>query len=68
MGEGNLSAITELAWITFGVFVVRGIFQYGQDTLMAKAALQAITDLRERVYAHLQSLDLASFASQRTGI
>ncbi|MBW4698949.1 MAG: ABC transporter ATP-binding protein/permease [Aphanocapsa lilacina HA4352-LM1] len=67
LGEGNLSAITELAWITFGVFVVRGIFQYGQDTLMAKAALQAITDLRERVYAHLQSLDLASFASQRTG-
>ncbi len=67
LGEGNLFAITELAWITVGIFIVRGFFQYGQDTLMAKAALQAITDLRSSVYAHLQTLDLACLATQRTG-
>lgn len=67
LGEGRLGPINELAGIAIGVFVVRGIFQYGQDTLMAKGALQAITDLRSRVYAHLQTLDLAYLASQRTG-
>ncbi|AGY58731.1 ABC transporter ATP-binding protein [Gloeobacter kilaueensis] len=66
-GDGDLRSITELAWETLGVFIVRGLFQFGQDTLMAKAALDTITDLRAQVYAHLQKLDLACFASQRTG-
>lgn len=67
LSAGNLQAITELAVIAVGMFIVRGLFQYGQDTLMAKAALQAITDLRKHVYQHLQTQDLAYLASQRTG-
>jgi ATP-binding cassette subfamily B protein len=65
--EGRLYAINELAAIAVGVFIVRGLFQYGQDALMAKASLQAITDLRSRAYAHLQTLDLAFLSTQRTG-
>jgi ATP-binding cassette subfamily B protein len=64
---GNLQAISELALITVGVFIVRGLLQYGQDTLMAKASLAAITDLRSHLYRHLQTLDLGYLASQQTG-
>ncbi len=67
IGVGDLSAITELVSITVVVFIVRGACQYGQDALMAKASLQAITDLRNHIFAHVQTLDLAFFMHTRAG-
>ncbi len=64
---GDLSGILRLAWIGILVFLVRGFFQYGQDALMAKATLQVVLELRCRVYAHLQRLDLDYFSATRTG-
>lgn len=64
---GDLTGILRLAWIGILVFLVRGFFQYGQDALMAKAALQVVLELRCRVYAHLQRLDLDYFSASRTG-
>ncbi|WP_218082688.1 ABC transporter ATP-binding protein [Anthocerotibacter panamensis] len=67
IGEGNFDAIRELTLITIVVFIVRGFFQYGQDTLMAKASLQAVTDLRNHVFAYVQTLDMAFFMRTRAG-
>ncbi|WP_287129006.1 ABC transporter ATP-binding protein [Candidatus Cyanaurora vandensis] len=67
IGAGDLFSMTELSYITVAVFIVRGLFQYGQDTLMAKASLQAVTDLRDHVFAHVQSLDIAFFMKTRAG-
>ncbi len=64
---GDLTGILRLAWIGILVFLVRGFFQYGQDALMAKAALQVVLELRCQVYAHLQRLDLDYFSAHRTG-
>jgi ATP-binding cassette subfamily B protein len=49
------------------VFLVQKIAQYGQDTLMAKAALAIGFQLRTQVYAHLQRLSLSYFESAQSG-
>ncbi|MBC8121269.1 MAG: ABC transporter ATP-binding protein [Gemmatimonadaceae bacterium] len=67
IGNGDLQAITELTGMSIGIIVVRGLCQYGQDTLMAKAALRGANDLRNHVHAHVQTLDLGWLAGQRTG-
>jgi len=66
-GQGDVLVIATLAGIGAGVFLVRGAFQYGQDALMAKAALQVALDLRKRVYAHLHKLDLSYFETAQAG-
>ncbi|MDY6938666.1 MAG: ABC transporter ATP-binding protein [Cyanobacteriota bacterium] len=67
IGEGDFAAIAQLAAYSAAIFLLRGAVQYGQDTLMAKASLGAVLDLRERVYAHLQTLSLDYFATAKTG-
>ncbi len=67
IGAGDLGQLRLLALIGVLFFLVRGAFQYGQDALMAKASLQMVLELRQRVYAHLQALDVGYFSSSRTG-
>jgi ATP-binding cassette subfamily B protein len=67
VATGNVPAILQLAGGTMGMFVVRGLCQYGQDALMAQAALRSAKDIRVRVYQHLHELDLDYFAESRTG-
>jgi ATP-binding cassette subfamily B protein len=67
IGQGNVAAIAQLGSLGAVIFFVRGIVQYGQDALMAKAALRIALDLRKRVYAHLQQLSLDYFEAAKTG-
>lgn len=67
IGEGDVGAIAQLAAWSAVIFVVRGAVQYGQDALMAKAALATAFDLRCQTYAHLQRLSLDYFATAKTG-
>ncbi|RMF24738.1 MAG: ABC transporter ATP-binding protein, partial [Cyanobacteria bacterium J083] len=67
IGQGNIAAIAQLAGISAVVFLVRGTAQYGQDALMAKAALKIALQLRKIVYQHLQKLSLDYFAQAKTG-
>ena len=67
IGEGNVDEIIKYAGIAAIVFLVRGVVQYGQDTIMAKAALKIALNLRCKVYAHLQSLSLNYFETAKTG-
>ncbi len=67
IGEGNVGAIAQLAGVTAIVFLIRGGVQYGQDALMAKAALKIALELRKVVYRHLQSLSLKYFETAKTG-
>jgi ATP-binding cassette subfamily B protein len=67
IGQGNVAAIAQLAAVSAVVFIVRGLVQFGQDALMAKAALAIALDLRIRVYTHLQSLSLSYFETSQTG-
>jgi len=67
IGDGNVRAIAQLAGWSAVIFIVRGAVQYGQDALMAKAALATALDLRKQTYAHLQRLSLDYFATAKTG-
>jgi len=67
VGSGDVQAITRTSGLVMVFFVVRGLLQYGQDTLMADVALRMTFDLRCRVYQHLQQLDVAFFERSRTG-
>lgn len=65
--QGNVSALAQTAGIVAGIFLVQKLAQYGQDSLMAKAALSIALDLRKRVYTHLQNLSLSYFETTPTG-
>ncbi|MBW4497795.1 MAG: ABC transporter ATP-binding protein/permease [Oscillatoria princeps RMCB-10] len=67
VGKGNVAAIAQLSGLTAIIFLFRGTVQYGQDSLMAKAALKIALDLRKQVYAHLQQLSLSYFVTAKTG-
>ncbi len=67
VGEGNIAKITEVSGYTLILFTIQGLCQYGQDTMMARAALQITKQLRVDTFAHLQSLDLNYFAESRAG-
>ncbi|NJM59425.1 MAG: ABC transporter ATP-binding protein [Oscillatoriales cyanobacterium RU_3_3] len=67
IGKGDLRSIVQLAGVGAIIFLVRGAVQYGQNTLMAKAALTVALELRKQVYAHLQSLNLGYFETAKTG-
>ena len=67
IGQGDLEKIAQLAAIAAVVFLLRGAAQYGQDTLMAKAALQIAFRIRTQIYTHLQKLSLDYFETAKTG-
>ncbi len=67
LAEGEVATLAQLAGLTSLLFLVQKIAQYGQDALMAKAALNVAFDLRSRTYAHIQTLSLNYFESSKTG-
>ena len=64
---GQVAAIARLSGIAALAFLVQKIAQYGQDTLMAKAALAIVFQLRTQVYSHLQRLSLSYFETTQSG-
>ena len=67
IGRGDPGSIARIAGLTAIVFLLQGVAQYGQDSLMAKAALNVTLNLRKFVYAHLQKLSLNYFEVAKTG-
>jgi ATP-binding cassette, subfamily B, bacterial len=67
IGKGDTNSIARLAGLAAVIFLLRGIAQYGQDSLMAKAALSIALNLRRVVYGHLQKLSLNYFEVAKTG-
>jgi ATP-binding cassette subfamily B protein len=67
IARGHVSAIARIAGMGALAFLVQKIAQYGQDTLMAKAALLIAFQIRTQVYAHLQRLSLSYFETAQSG-
>jgi ATP-binding cassette, subfamily B, bacterial len=65
--KGDVPSLAKSAGVVAGIFFVQKLAQYGQDSLMAKAALAIALDLRKKVYAHLQTLSLSYFEKAQTG-
>ena len=67
VGTGDFKGFTKLAAASAIIFLIRSIIQYGQDTLMAKAALTIALEIRKKTYTHLQKLNLGYFETAQTG-
>jgi ATP-binding cassette subfamily B protein len=67
IGKGDLHGFAQIAALSAVIFLIRGTAQYGQDTLMAKAALTIALEIRKKVYSHLQRLDIGYFETAKTG-
>ncbi len=67
IGAGKVGAIAELTSFAAVVWIGQKLVQYGQDLLMAKAALSIALQLRQKAYAHLQHLSLSYFETVQTG-
>lgn len=67
IGQGNMVALAQLAGVLALVFLVQKILMYGQDSLMAKAAIAVAFELRKQIYVHLQRLNLGYFETAQTG-
>jgi ATP-binding cassette subfamily B protein len=67
LAQGQVEAMVhDCGWVAGG-FLVHKLAQYGQDSLMAKAALAIALELRKDVYRHLQTVHLGYFATAKTG-
>ena len=65
--QGQVAAFGRVAAITLIGLLIQKAAQYGQDSLMAKAAFRVAHQLRIRVYGHLQTLSLTYFERTKTG-
>ena len=50
------------------LFLVKGVFDYGQAYLMNFVGLRVVADIRQRLYDHLQNLSLSFFTRTPTGV
>ena len=66
-GIPNLGLLWTLAGVMAGVTVVTGGFGIVQTYMTNSVGQRVMRDLRDRLYAHLQSLSLGFFTSTRTG-
>ena len=50
------------------LYALKGLFEYGQAYLMGSVAIKVVTDIRDKIYQHLQTLSLAFFTKYPTGV
>lgn len=67
IGAGDVKAIASLAGLAAIIFLVRGVAQFGQDSMMSYAALKITLNLRNAIYAHVQKLSIDYFELTKTG-
>jgi ATP-binding cassette, subfamily B, bacterial len=67
ISEGRMAAIAETAGYVILIWGSQKLAQFGQELLIAKAALRIAMELRNRTFAHIQRLSLAYFETVQTG-
>ena len=64
----DMEMLRLLPFVIVLLFLLKGVFNYGQSYLMNFVGLRIIADLREKLYNHLQNLSLSFFTKTPTGI
>jgi subfamily B ATP-binding cassette protein MsbA len=54
--------------VVIGVSLIKGMADYGQSYLMSHVGQRIITDMRDRLYQHIQRLSLSFFTRTPTGV
>jgi subfamily B ATP-binding cassette protein MsbA len=66
--DKNVNELKVLALQLLGVFLARAFFDYWQEYLIRYAGQQAVADMRQSLYEHLQTLSLSFFTRTPTGV
>jgi subfamily B ATP-binding cassette protein MsbA len=67
IGDKNLWLLNAAALGIIGLYILKGLFTYGQEYLSYFVSNRVIIDLRVRLYKHLQDLSLDFYGSWHTG-
>ncbi len=67
MVQGRPGLLNTMCVLVLAVFLIKGIFSYGQSYLLSLVANRIATRLRDEIFAHLHSLSLAFFNRKRIG-
>ncbi len=67
VGEGNLAALNLIIFEALIIVLGKNIFSYGQIYLMSYAGQRVVTDLRKKMFEHIQRLSLDFYAKWKTG-
>jgi subfamily B ATP-binding cassette protein MsbA len=59
--------LTQIALLLIAVFILRSLFDFGQNYLVSYTSERLVANLRKQVFGHLQTLSLAFFNQRRTG-
>lgn len=63
----DLGMLNTIAVGILVMYVLRGIFFYGQNYLLAYIGQRVVVDIREGLFRHLQSLSLSYYETRQTG-
>ncbi len=64
----DLTMLRLIPLALIALYVVRGVFDFSHAYLMGYVGSRIIADIREKLYAHLQTLPLSFFAKNPTGV
>ncbi len=67
IAQGQMNTVIRLMAIAIGVAVFRGLFQFGQGALAVRTAQGVAYDMRNDVYAKIQSLSFSYHDRAHTG-
>ncbi|EGO62934.1 lipid A export permease/ATP-binding protein MsbA [Acetonema longum] len=67
LADRDMDMLNTIAIGIVFVYLLRGIFFFGQHYLMSRIGQRVIIDIRQKVYRHLQKLSLSYYESRKTG-
>ncbi len=65
--KNDADALNRIALLLLGVFVIQALAIFAQNFLLSFTGERVVTDLRSRLYSHLQKLSMSYFNEHRTG-
>ncbi len=67
LGEKNLKLLNLIVLGIIGIVALKGLLSFAQTYLISVVSFRVITELRNRVYKHLQRLSLSFYKKRQTG-
>jgi ATP-binding cassette, subfamily B, bacterial MsbA len=65
--KNDADGLNRVALLLLVIFFIQALAVFGQNYLLSYTGERVVTDLRVRLYTHLQKLSLSYFNEQRTG-
>ena len=67
MMDGHVGHLNFMCGAIVLVYIIKGLFSYGQNYSLSLAANRVVTRMRDQIFEHLHSLSLSFFNRRRTG-